>query len=84
MNEPKREPKREPNHWWSVADVARAAQVDVRTVHQWRRRRCIPAPDRIVFGNRPQWRQQRIIGWMDSTGRLPLESSHNDDELMLL
>ena len=60
------------NPWWGNQEIAREANVSVRTVHQWRYRNLLPLPGRLVSGGRPQWRRRVILAWLESTGRKPL------------
>jgi hypothetical protein len=50
-------------------EIAGLLQVKTDTVHQWRKRGLLPAPDkRLAMGD--IWKTQTIIDWAISTGRL--------------
>lgn len=51
-----------------MAEVAALMGVKLRTVHQWRFRGVLPAPD-FVVNQGPAWKTTTILKWAESTGR---------------
>ena len=49
-------------------DIAKRLAYPTNTVHQWARRRILPAPDGMISNN-PWWHWVRIESWAESTGR---------------
>lgn len=53
------------------AEIAELAGVKVQTTWEWKKRRILPEPDRVLKPNKSQWKRSRILAWLESTGRLP-------------
>lgn len=53
-----------------LAEIAELLEVPLETVHTWRHRGVMPEPFTLV-SDRPAWLEQHILGWAESTGRLP-------------
>lgn len=53
-----------------IAEIAGLLEVAPATVHTWRHRRLMPEPYTLV-SDRPAWLESVLLGWAESTGRLP-------------
>lgn len=53
-------------------EIAERLQVELGTVHQWRKRLLMPAPQRVI-SKVPLWSWAEILGWALETGRAAVE-----------
>lgn len=56
-----------------VLEIAEFLGVKDRTVHQWRRRGVLPAPDGPRTNGAMTWKRATILEWAGQTGRLHTE-----------